>query len=472
MNMNKRVALFNSPWIKEKKDVAEEDNIHLRLGIASMAAYLQKFCIEVMVVNSDEKIQREKLHAFSPHFAGLPAYTFEIYDTARTAEVIKSVLPQTKIIVGGPHPSALPRETLEEFSVFDFVVTGEGEVTLKEIVEGNKELEKIEGLAYRKNGQINVNFSQNQIYSLDTIPPPAWDLYDLEKYRYICTGRRKRFRFRKKATLLYLPIESMRGCPYHCIFCFRINDRQVRFKSVSRVIDELKRGISEFGVNKFYFIDPTFGINKKLTIELCENIINSGINKSISWEVSSRVDVMDEELLALMKEAGCDTIGFGIESGDNNVLRKNGKNITCEKIKDTIKLCNKVGMTVGTSFILGHPFETKETIEKTIKFAKRLPVATTNFAIMVPFPGTQIRNMARDRVGGLRILTDKWDAYGKQIGMTLDLEQIPQKDLMRYQTRAYWEFYLAPKRWKYLISHLTLDRIIYSLKRIAGLILK
>lgn len=470
--MNKRIILFNSPWIKGKQDVVEEENIHLRIGIATIAAYLRGKGIDVAVIDSDDKSQIDKLKAFSPQFVGIPAYTFEIYDTARTAEIVKAVLPQSQLIVGGPHPSALPRETLEEFPIFDFVVMGEGEETLKEIVEDKKEIEEIEGIAYRRNRTIKVNPRRKPIQPLDILSISAWDLYDLERYKINWHRSRSRLKFKSKDDILYIPIESMRGCPYDCIFCFRINDRSVRFKSPSRVIDEMRRVISQFGVNRFYFVDPTFGINKRLALELCNEIIKYELNTKITWEVSSRVDVVDEELLIKMKEAGCDTIGFGVESGDDEILKKSGKNISCQKIIDTIKLCNKVGMTVGTSFILGHPFETKETLKKTIKFAKKLPIATTNFAIMVPFPGTEVRQMAKNRIGGLRILTDKWDVYGKQIGMTMDLEQIPRRDLIYYQTRAYLEFYLFPCRWRYFFYHLTLERLIYSLKRMFNLIIK
>jgi radical SAM superfamily enzyme YgiQ (UPF0313 family) len=234
------------------------------------------------------------------------------------------------------------------------------------------------------------------------------------------------------------------------------------------VVDEIERNVQRYGSIKIFFIEGTFGVDKNKTLQLCGGIIKRGLNKKIVWEVSSRVDVVDKEVLLRMKEAGCKNLGFGIESGDPEILKKIGKNTNPEKIIEAINLCNEVGIQVGTTFILGHPYETDESIMKTINFAKRLPVATTNFAIMVPFPGTEVREMAKKNIGGLKIRTNDWRYYGKQVGYSMELEQIPYNRLLSYQDKAYCEFYLRPERIKYFLQHLTWKRLSFALKRIIG----
>ena len=141
------------------------------------------------------------------------------------------------------------------------------------------------------------------------------------------------------------------------------------------------------------------------------------------------------------------------------------KGFTIEDTVKAIDLCKEVGLEVGGNFILGFPHETEENINKTISFAKSLPIDTANFAIMVPFPGTEIREMAKKNIGGMKLLTDDWQVYGKQIGKTLELEQLPQKELLRLQAKAYMNFYLSPRRFIYFLKGLNWNRFVYAVKR-------
>jgi len=463
----RRVVLFNSPVSQNRKDEIEEGNEHLRVGIASIAAYLKHKGISVLIIDTEDLPSIKKmLHVFSPQFTGLPAYTCEVYDTARTAKMVKEIVPESRIVVGGPHPSALPEETLREFPVFDMAVIGEGEKTFYEIVRGDTRVEELKGVAYARNGSIYVNPMAGSLEPLDSLPTPAWDLYNLDRYKKIFWGKtRNAFKIVKDNDMLFLPIESMRGCPFECLFCFRLNERRVRYRSPLRVAEELGRGIEQFNAGRFYFVDPTFGINKQYALELCDLIIKKRLQERIGWEVSSRVDVMDEELLKSMKKAGCDTIGFGIESGNDEVLEQTGKHTNKRMILDVIKLCNKIGITVGSTFIFGHPYESSQRINETIKFARSLPIATASFAIMVPFPGTKIYEMAKRNLGGFRILTKQWDAYGKQVGMAMELENVPQKELLKLQAKAYIYFYCSFRRIAFLLRHLTFARALYAFKR-------
>lgn len=456
--MKNQVILFNSPWIKKKEDIVEEDNTHLRIGIASIAAYLKSNNIDVTIIDSNDINEiKEKIKEYNPDIVGFPAYTFEIFDSAETATIVKKIKPQVLVVVGGAHPSAMPKETLEEFPVFDVAVFGEGEQTLLEIAKG-VEFKNIRGIAYRDSGQIIQNEKRELIEDLNFLPFPAWDLYDLKKYKD-----------KRGENFLYLPVESARGCPFSCIFCYRIAGKIMRYKIPEKIVDEIENNIKKYNANKIYFVEGTFGVNKKHTIALYDEIIKRKITGKVSFEVSTRVDVIDKEILSKMKEVGVVDIGFGIESGDDFILKKVGKNTSREIITNAIKMCKDAGFKVGATFIIGHPYETKESILKTIKFAKKLPIVTANFAIMVPFPGTEVRKLAVDNVGGLRIRTNNWRLYGKQIGEAMELDTVPRDKLIKLQNKAYRDFYLTPKRWRYLLRHLTINRLLYAFKRLIGL---
>jgi len=464
MKKKKKVLLFNSPIIKEKMDKLEMGNAFPRIGIASIAAYLKEKGIKVKVFDptgeSSSKITLT-LRRFNPDIVGIPSFTSEIYDANETARFVKKINPKIFSVVGGAHPSALPRRTLGEFYFFDAVVFGEGERTVLDLAQG-KPLNKILGLAYRVGDEIKVNPRRPLIKSFDDLPFPAWELFDLDKYRggSIGTG------FKKSGRRLEIPVEGARGCPFNCNFCFRVNGRVIRFKTPEKIIEEIKRAVDKFDATNIFFVEGTFAINKQDTERLCDLLIKTGLNKKITWSTGGRVNILDEELLKKMKESGCVFIGYGAESGDQEMLDRMGKQITTKQIAESFKLCRKIGIVAEANFIIGHPFETEEKVLKTIKFARNLDADYANFAIMVPFPGTEVYEIAKKGIGGLRLLTYDWRLYGKQIGAALESDQLPREKLIRLQNKAYLNFYLTSRRLPLFLKRLTPDRIFGAIKRI------
>jgi len=457
------VVLFNSSTIGSKEDVIEMSGAYPRIGIASIAAYLLEHGVDVRIVDPElkklsiEDIKKE-ISKFNPAIVGLPAYTEEIHNAAIIAEAVKEFSPDTITVVGGPHPSAIPIETLEEFESFDIAVVGEGEITLNEIASG-KDLKNIQGIAYRINGEIKRNVDREPISNLDEMPFPAWQLYDLNEYR----GRSLASGFGKNENSLELPVEGARGCPSNCSFCFRLAGNKIRFKSTKKVVDDIERCIKKFGANKIYFTEGTFGVKKKFAFELCNIIIERGLNNSVTWSTGARVDI-DIDLLRKMKEAGCNFIGFGVESGDSDILKGVGKNISPEQSIKIFEICKKIGIKTEANFILGLPYETKETAMKTIKLASKLKADYANFAILVPFPGTKVYEMALKNEAGLKIKSKDWRMYGKQMGEALESENLTYKELKKLQMKAYRSFYLKPSNIGALLRRLSYNRIIYILK--------
>jgi len=460
-----KVLLFNAPIVLEKKDVLEMESIYPRISIASLAAYILQNNINVSIIDpqasdlSPEDV-KDRVRKLNPNFVGISAFTEEIHDANYTAELVKQIDPNITTVIGGPHSSAMPIETLKEFKFFDIAVFGEGEQTLVDIVS-EKELKAIKGIAYRFGKEVKLNEKRSLITNLDSLPFPAWQLYNLDRYR----GKSLSSGFGKKDGKLELQVESARGCPFNCIFCYRIAGRMIRFKSPQRVVDEVERNVNEFRATKIHFVEGTFGVNKDLAIETCNEIIRRKLNKKITWSTGGRVDVVTEELLSKMKEAGCEYIGFGVESGVPELLKIMGKNTTLDQIVNAFKLCKKIKIKSEAEFIIGHPFENEETVLKTIEFAKNLEANHATFAIMVPFPGTTVREMARDGVGGLKILSNDWRIYGKQIGGSLELEILPLKKLIKLQAKAYKTFYFTPKRLISFLRRMSIDRLKIGLKR-------
>jgi len=177
-------------------------------------------------------------------------------------------------------------------------------------------------------------------------------------------------------------------------------------------------------------------------MEICDLMISDGLNKRIKWTALSRVTGVDQALFDKMKEAGCIKVDFGVESGNPDVLKRIKKEITVTDAEKTIRMAKKAGLKTGSYFILGHPYETTQTMRDTIKLATKLNTNTVSFGIMVPYPGTEVYEMASKGEGNYKLISEKWDDFDKQIGNALELEGLPRKELEKWQIKAYTTFYL------------------------------
>lgn len=364
---------------------------HPRLGIASIAGRLRAGGANVSLFDPElDKMSAsavaESVVRAKAQYVGLPAHTEEVHDAAAIAREIKRRDPDIVSVIGGYHVSALPRETLAEFAEFDAGIVGEGEQPFQELVSGAPR-ETIQGLAFRDaHGTTVVNPARDMYPPLDELPPPAWDLYRLPAYP---RG---------------LPIELLRSCPFTCSFCFKATGRKPRYKSLPRLFHEIETCMKTHGARDFFFVSSgTFPVKRSHGLEVCHGILERGWK--IRWYTSTRVDLVDEELLSAMKAAGCSGINFGIESGDPGVLEHCRKGVSLEQAERAVRLCHAVGIPTELNFILGLPYESRESLRNTLRFARRLRPWSTlaNFAILVPFPGTAVYDMALRGEGGLRI---------------------------------------------------------------------
>lgn len=429
----REVILINPPplnW-REKHDALN----HPHLGLAYLSAYLRQNNFKCRPIDAKfERINLEELgkaiKKYRPILVGITAMTHEIGQAAQVARLAKELFPEVKTVLGGAHATALPQETLRQFPEFDMAVVGEGEITLLELVKTflqGGEFSKITGLAFRpSSGAIVLNSCRQPIQNLDSLPFPAWDLFPpSQTYSLITT----------------------RGCPFRCKFCMRVSGNQPRKRNYQNVLEEFKMNINKYGATQILVEDESFGLDRKQAYPFLDALADSGLNKKVKWVTQTRVDLVDEEFFQKLKAAGCAWVGFGVESGNEKILKEIGKGITLKKVEESISLAKKTGLQTGSYFIIGHPYETKQTAWDTINFAAKLNTATVAFGIMVPYPGTEIYSMALRGEGGYRIISSDWADFNKTIGASLELETLSRKELEKLQLLAYFVFYF--KNWRF-----------------------
>ena len=421
------------------------------LGLAYIASYLEKKGIHVTI--ADLHAEGNILDNFSyylksinPRFVGITATTVEITGALQIAELIKRAAPDTKIIMGGVHPSIMPEEILLHPYV-DFVVLGEGEETMYELVSGSKGLNDILGLAYKVNGVIKYNSMRPHIEDINELPMPAYHLLPMERYKP-SLGNYKR--------LPAASIISSRGCPGRCTFCYTgISGKKVRMLSASKLIEEIRFLQKKYRIKEISFYDDTFTVFKENVKEFCERMITERID--ITWSCMSRVDFVETRILNLMKKSGCHQIGYGIESANIEILNNIKKSLSLDKVIKAVRMTKDAGIDVRGMFMFGNPGETEKSLQDTIDFAMILKPDLAIFNITTPYPGTEMYAWAKDN-GYLRNIP--WDEYDLS-SVVMNLPTISEDKIRQYYHLAYKKFYF---RLGYMINRIFKMRSIIDFK--------
>ncbi len=450
-NINKKVYLLYPPISKEERyssEIGSAGGTQIPLGIYYVAAYLRENGFEIMLSDAEaENLQVEdilkQIHDFNPRYVGISSTTVAFHRALETANGVKDLYPDKIIILGGPHITSNVEHAMS-FNVFDYGVIREGEITMVKLLEtliSEAPLDNINGIAYRsKSDELKVAPAREYIHNLDTLPFPAYDLIrNIDNYAPPPCNYK---------TLPVINIITSRGCPYQCTFCDKNSfGNGYRQRSPENMVKEIKYLRDTFSVREIAFVDDTFLLNKERIYRLFELLDRENIK--FHWTCMSFINNIDIELLKYIKDKGCWHISFGIESGDREILKTIRKNITLEKCERVISWCRQLKIKTKGFFILGHPGETRETIERTIDFASKLKLDDIVVTINTPIPGTQ--QYAEATKYGTLDETD-WSQYNYwrpvflPFGMTREL-------LLEKHREIYRRFYLRPRILiRYLLS--------------------
>ena len=440
-----------------------------RTSLAYLAGFLRQYeGFEIHIIDAKfERLSfnevRQRVKRLAPDLVGFTAFTNEIKPAAYQAALIKKDLPHVITIVGGPHVTALPKETLGEFTSLDIGVVGEGEVTLYELCEGlryGKDLSSIPGLVFRKADKIIQTSQRERILDQDSIPFPAWDLLPPAETYFV---------------------QSIRGCPYNCLFCMNPGGRVARKRSVENVMEELHIIIQNYKPTRISFGDELFSVDMERTRRLLDAMAESKIGEKVSWDVQTHVNYVDEDLFIRFKKANVERVEVGIETGDEAVLKKMGKGTSMESILAACAAARKADVKIGTFFLLGQPHENAESLEKTLALAIRVNPDLPMFGLMTPYPGTEVAKMAAKGEGGYKLLTTDWDEYNKQIGGAMEFADMTRQQIEWFQVKAYLKVYLYNRRYADLIKFLfeyrkaaweVLKKIVFRRKTLTHSIVK
>jgi len=338
---------------------------------------------------------RKIVEEFKPDLVGISVHFSGRFKPAiELAQRLKKEEPELPVAIGGIHPSIFPREILEEYTCFDYLFQGESEESLVQLANSFEDekydFRSIDGLGYRENGKIVINDKRNFIDNVDTIPFPDYNLIDLEDY-YFDTS--KWVSPKKLPINTNIHILSSRSCPRQCTYCsmFLALGPKYRMRSADNVVNEIEYLYNKFNHKYFSFMDDNFTLNKKRAIEICNKIVERGLNIQFDSPNGLDVNTLDEELFEALVAAGLVRTCLAIESGSPEIRRSVNKNLTQKKIYEVYESIRKFPQLVFNSFfIVGFPLETKETLEETYKLIKDLKLSKAIISFATPFPGTEL----------------------------------------------------------------------------------
>ncbi len=431
-----KILLINPPWvIHGKKNVWRSvASIMPPLGIAWLAAVLEREGHRVRILDSHAERMgidtiAQWVRSEGPfNMVGITATTPLISNALRIARLIKAETPETRIVLGGVHPTVLPHEVLQDTAV-DLVVRGEGECAIQELAAETPP-EQVAGVSFRFDGSIVDNLDAELISDLDSLPAPAYHLLPMQRYRPAAGAARR------------LPAGSIlatRGCPGRCTFCYRIFGHKFRYRSGRKVAEEVALLQERYGLKEVCFYDDTFTAVRSEVRNFCKAI--EDLKLDLTWSCFSRIDTFNEETFRLMKNSGCHQVMFGVETSSPEIGANIRKKIDPERVRWVVHSTKRLGMKVRAAFMLGNPGETEQTILDTIRFAVELDPDLVQFNVTTPFPGTEMFFWAFNN-GLLR--TTNWEDYDLSTPV-MELPTVSSEAVWKYYRIAHRRFYLRPR---------------------------
>ena len=442
----------------EKKSMARV----LPLGLLAIGSVLKRAghqvkILDLRISNSPDEELSSVMKSFNPQVVGIGVMTIECKYGFIDAAKVKELNPDVTIIFGGPHCSHEPRVSLNDPNV-DLMVSGEGDLTITELIDAlqqGRDIENIAGIAYKKNGSYIRTADRPVIRDLDKFDQ-EYDLINLGRYFNFQSSMDFFPVFRNKR---FLPLVTSRGCPFKCTYCHDIFDKSIQYRSPKAVVDEIEYLINKYGVREFHIVDDVFNVNMKRAKIVLDAIIQKNLNIHISFPNGLRADFFDDELIDKMQRAGVYRMALGIESGSQRIQDMIQKDLDINIIYGVVEKLTRARMSVHGFFMLGFPSETRKEMEATIDFACDLGLTTANFSLVIPNPGTDLRQtFIESRESNFEDFSEyTFDAA------SCNASEVEGDDLIKLKQEANRKFYLSLQRFKHVLRAVEPKWIVRSM---------
>jgi anaerobic magnesium-protoporphyrin IX monomethyl ester cyclase len=416
------------------------------LGIMMIAAQARKSgygdvrILDMKVEDWTPERCLEELVALAPDVVGLSAMTYEAGCMHALAKLVRARLPKTVIVCGGPHPSVAAEDVMQDAAV-DLVVRGEGEFIFADVLagvaDGRTDWTGCEGVSWRDAaGKVVHEPDRAPPQSLDEMPFPAWDLVDHPKYHKVPRGG-VIYAHKEFATMF-----SSRACPWRCTYCHNSYGKTFRERSAENVLSEMELLVTQYGVKEFVFMDDIFNFRPERAKAVARGIVAKGWKIKLTFPNGFRGDILDEELVDLLIQAGMYRCMVAVESAVPRIQKVMKKNLKIDKVERIVDYIARKGVMVHGAFMLGFPSETEQEMQATIDWAAKSSFHTAAFFRVIPFKGTELFKQVEH--AGYALPTD-WSAY-EPYQSEINLSEVAEDKIFKLRKDAYRRFYLNPKR--------------------------
>ena len=393
------ILLINPAYVKpesfserfgENRALIKKGNMYVfpfepPIGLASIVSSLRQKGIDARLLDVQGKkmdLNQVRLYLMEnpATFVGISAMTTTYPFAIELARLVREVLPNSKIIMGGVHPTVLPDEVMKEEYV-DYVFRGEGDVSLPEFILRNTP-DSIPGICFKENGKTVISDKAPLVKNVDSLPMPDYGTFPVDEY----VKHNELLRSLKGISMII-----SRGCPYDCSFCSvkETMGRGYRIRSPRLVVEEMNHLKESYGIEGIWFKDSIFNLKRSWVEEFCNELIKSGLG--MKWQMNTRVDLIDEKQVAMMANAGLAQIDFGIESGSPETLKTLKKSVDISQIEFAVALAKRY-VDVSGFFMIGVPGETEKDIDMTFDLARRLELDRASWSVFTPLPGSHLYN--------------------------------------------------------------------------------
>ncbi len=439
------------------------------LNLALLAAIAENHGHDVAIIDGEANgMSMDEMVAATleqqPDLVGLTATSPFFHISKAFAIHLKQIAPYLPVVIGGPHITIVKEKALEP--CFDWLFVGEAEDSWPEFLqlfEAGHDLSDVPGLIFRRDGQVITTGQPSNITDLDRLPFPGRHLLDMSKYKIGTLRGRKNFS----------SIQTMRGCPWKCIFCASeaLKTTDMRVRSPRSVVKEIRSVVEQYGITHFNIVDDVLTLWKDHILEISDLLDRE--NFSITFEGSTRANLVDEELIGRLANSGLIRLSFGLETVDSEMRKTMKKQVPLEHYVRANKICNQFGVEALNSVMIGLPGETYETVRETLRFlGQARDVAQANFAIAVPYPGTEFHDMAISGDHGIELMSKDFSEYRRYGSAVTTVNDLSPHDLIELQNEGFVKIYSAPWRWRPMLKKHGVLGGLLMLFRVGKLLMK